>query len=128
MPTNRADDCPLCGAPEVGGEDGCRRIFESVLAKEYDNPAFGEVHLITVDAYALQHGDAHGPRSNPYHLVAVVRDRGVWSKSDNWDSRAAGLAGNAGSGPSVAGNTSYGQPRTGDSRGRGGGGERRRAR
>ncbi|MCY3800097.1 MAG: DUF5946 family protein [Chloroflexi bacterium] len=71
LATNHADDCPLCGAPEAGGEDGCRRIFESVLAKEYSDPAFGKVLLITVDAYALQHGDAHGPQSNAFHLVRL---------------------------------------------------------
>ncbi|MCY4109629.1 MAG: DUF5946 family protein [Chloroflexi bacterium] len=71
MAARRADDCPLCGAPEVGGENGCRRIFEGVLAKGYSDPAFGKVHLITVDAYALQHGDAHGPQSNAYHLVRL---------------------------------------------------------
>ena len=55
----------------MGGENGCRRIFEGVLAKGYSDPAFGKVHLITVDAYALQHGDAHGPQSNAYHLVRL---------------------------------------------------------
>jgi len=38
---------------------------------EYGDPARGVVHLLTVDAYALQHSEDHGPRSNAFHLLRL---------------------------------------------------------
>ncbi len=55
----------------MGGVDGCHRLFEEVLAKGYGDWVYGAVHLLTVDSYALQHGDSHVPRSNAYHLVRL---------------------------------------------------------
>ena len=37
------------------------------------DPAFGAVHLLTVDAYALQHAEDCGPRSNAFHLMRLCR-------------------------------------------------------
>lgn len=34
---------------------GCWRLFGDVLAREYSNAAYWEVHQLTVDAYAVQH-------------------------------------------------------------------------
>jgi hypothetical protein len=42
-----------------------------VLEREYSGAAFGEAHLFTVDAYALQHSEEHGPRSNAFHLMRL---------------------------------------------------------
>jgi hypothetical protein len=42
-----------------------------VSHREYTNPAFSETHLFTVDAYALQHAEEHGPRSNAFHLMRL---------------------------------------------------------
>jgi hypothetical protein len=44
-------------------------MFHTVLEREYRDAAFGEAHLFTVDAYALQHSEEHGPRSNAFHLM-----------------------------------------------------------
>jgi hypothetical protein len=46
-------------------------MFQAVLEREYSDAAFGEVHLFTVDAYALQHSEEHGPRSNAFHLMRL---------------------------------------------------------
>jgi hypothetical protein len=54
-----------------GGTAGCRKLFEELLALEYSDPAYGAVHLLAVDAYALQHSEEHGPRSNAYHLIRL---------------------------------------------------------
>ena len=54
-----------------GGTAGCRALFEQVLALEYSDPAYGAVHLLTVDAHALQHSEDHGPRSNAFHLIRL---------------------------------------------------------
>jgi hypothetical protein len=63
--------CTLCGARVVGGTAGCQKRYEAILTREYGDPAYGAVHLLSVDAYTLQHSEAHGPRSNAYHLVRL---------------------------------------------------------
>jgi hypothetical protein len=77
MPGPKIDDaqplapCTRCGAVVSGGTAGCLRLFQEVLALEYTDPAYGAVHLLTVDAYALQHSEDHGPRSNAFHLIRL---------------------------------------------------------
>ncbi|HLX64523.1 MAG TPA: DUF5946 family protein [Planctomycetota bacterium] len=63
--------CAMCGAPVPAGFERCRAVFEEVCAREYSDPAFQGVHLLTVDAYALQHSDECGPRSNAFHLMRL---------------------------------------------------------
>lgn len=46
-------------------------MFHAVLEREYSDADFGEAHLFTVDAYALQHSEEHGPRSNAFHLMRL---------------------------------------------------------
>jgi hypothetical protein len=46
-------------------------MFQAVLEREYGDPAFGEAHLFSVDAHALQHSEEHGPRSNAFHLMRL---------------------------------------------------------
>ncbi len=48
-----ADVCPECGA------SGCREKFESMLAREFQDPeVFGAVHHVTVICFNLQHPSA----------------------------------------------------------------------
>jgi hypothetical protein len=61
----------MCGAQWPDGFESCRAVFEEVCAREYSDPAFGAVHLLTVDAYCLQHSEEHGPRSNAFHLMRL---------------------------------------------------------
>lgn len=63
--------CTRCGAKVPGGTKGCRELFQEILVREYGDPAYGAVHLLTVDAYALQHSEDHGPRSNAVHLLRL---------------------------------------------------------
>ena len=63
--------CSCCGAVLLNGFDSCRAMFNAVLEREYSNPAFGEAHLFTVDAFALQHSEQCGPRSNAFHLMRL---------------------------------------------------------
>ena len=47
--------CPECGARlEVGST--CQSIFDSFLALEFSDPAYGEVHFVTVACFMIQHG------------------------------------------------------------------------
>src|SRR4051812_7787982 len=63
--------CPLCRATIPPGLESCTAAYEQVLSREYFDPAFGAVHLLTVDAYTLQHSEEHGPRSNAFHLMRL---------------------------------------------------------
>jgi len=67
------ETCACCGAAIPPEFDSCRAMFEAVLAREYADPACGAVHLLTVDAYVLQHPEEHGPRSNAFHLMRLCR-------------------------------------------------------
>jgi hypothetical protein len=47
--------CPECGAVYQEG-DSCQAIFDSFLVLEFSDPAYGEVHFLTVACYMVQHG------------------------------------------------------------------------
>jgi hypothetical protein len=76
--------CPGCGlvAPAIDraydrkfhASAECWATFEDVLAKEYENAVlFGQVHQLTVDAYAVQHaGGRHPDKSVCVHLVGLL--------------------------------------------------------
>ncbi len=59
----------------------CWSVFEEVLAVEFQNAVlFGQVHQLTVDAYAVQHaGGRHPDKSVCVHLVGLylMLERGV---------------------------------------------------
>jgi hypothetical protein len=59
----------------------CWSLFEEVLALEFQNAVlFGQVHQLTVDAYAVQHaGGRHPDKSVCIHLVGLhlMLERGV---------------------------------------------------
>jgi hypothetical protein len=49
------DRCPECGA--VLSEDtSCQEIFDSFLVLEFSNPEYGQVHMLTVACFMIQHG------------------------------------------------------------------------
>ena len=47
--------CPVCGAT-LGETAGCEEIFGELMALEYADPAYWEVHALTVATYMVQHG------------------------------------------------------------------------
>ena len=47
--------CPECGAA-LSGEASCQSIFDTFLVLEYTDPAYGEVHFLTVACFMIQHG------------------------------------------------------------------------
>jgi hypothetical protein len=47
--------CQECGASLHDASD-CQTIFDSLLVLEFSNPAFGEVHMLTVACFMIQHG------------------------------------------------------------------------
>lgn len=46
--------CPECGAQMEAGTT-CQSIFDSFLALEFSDPAYGEVHFATVACFMIQH-------------------------------------------------------------------------
>ena len=63
--------CTRCGAVVPGGTQGCQRLFQEILALEYSETAYGAIHLLSVDAYALRHCEDHRPRSNAIYLIRL---------------------------------------------------------
>jgi len=76
--------CPACGGeyPDIQGpvhrymtsSPGCWAVYGEILAREYNNPGFFEVHRLTVDAYAVQHPgstDRQSIQSVGVHLVRL---------------------------------------------------------
>ncbi len=51
MAGKKSSRCPECGARE----GTCTARFEEFLAREFQDPAYGAVHHLTVAAYMLQH-------------------------------------------------------------------------
>lgn len=63
--------CSQCGAMVPGGADGCFAQFATLNARAYADPAYGAVHLLCVDAHALQHLEDHDPQIVPFHLARL---------------------------------------------------------
>lgn len=63
--------CSRCGALLPGGDEGCWAAFHAILAREYSDPAYAAVNLLTVDAHALQHPEDHGVKNNAFHLLRL---------------------------------------------------------
>ncbi|HVC28123.1 MAG TPA: DUF5946 family protein [Gammaproteobacteria bacterium] len=52
---------------------GCWAIYGEVLAREYSDPAYFQVHKLTVDAYAVQHPGQPSPQSIQSVAVHLIR-------------------------------------------------------
>ena len=79
------EPCPGCGGqylpqavdethPYIGASPACWAAFGEVLAREFEDAAFGAVHRHTVDVYAIQHPGTDGRRqrqSVALHLIGV---------------------------------------------------------
>jgi len=76
--------CFSCGGefPDIDGpvhrymesSAGCWAVYGEVLAREYSDPSFFEVHRLTVDAYAVQHPgskDRQSIQSVGVHLIRL---------------------------------------------------------
>jgi hypothetical protein len=48
-----ADRCAQCGGLPVEGES-CESLFHACLAREYADPAYGEVRFLTVACFMIQ--------------------------------------------------------------------------
>lgn len=77
-------NCTGCGGefPEIEGpvhrymssSPGCWAAYGEILAREYSDPAYFEVHRLSVDAYAVQHPgstDRQSIQSVGLHLIRL---------------------------------------------------------
>ena len=71
-----ATDCPSCGAPSVGGLDGCRAEFDRLGEREFSDPDHFRTHRLTVDAYSLDAAD--------YERLAMEWARSAWAAWAAW--------------------------------------------
>ncbi len=55
METSTSHFCPECGATLTDGVS-CQEIFDSFLVLEFTDPTYGEVHMLTVACFMIQHG------------------------------------------------------------------------
>jgi len=75
--------CVGCGGlfPDVEGSThrymesspGCWLMYGEVLAREYSDPAYGEVNRLSVDAYAVQHPGQPSPQSIQSVALHLIR-------------------------------------------------------
>ena len=76
--------CFSCGGlyPDINGpvhrymksSPGCWSVYSEILAREYSDPRYFEVHRLTVDAYAVQHPgskDRQSIQSVGVHLIRL---------------------------------------------------------
>jgi hypothetical protein len=71
MTPEQVTRCGECGGVLPRGYESCNAVFDAVCALEYGDLDYGSVHLLTVDAYTLQHSAKRGPRSNAFHLMRL---------------------------------------------------------
>ncbi|MCA1556630.1 MAG: DUF5946 family protein, partial [Acidobacteria bacterium] len=67
------DICEDCGAVVAEGRAGCLKLFEEILAREFNDYRYGKIHRLTVDAYSLQHPDEYmrSGKSFAAHLTGM---------------------------------------------------------
>lgn len=97
--------CPSCGGifPDIEGpvhrymtsSPGCWAVYGEVLAREYSDPTYFEVHRLTVDAYAAQHPgstDRQSIQSVGVHLIrlCLFLEHGLTAEKANSAMLAAG--------------------------------------
>jgi hypothetical protein len=51
--------CTGCGLVIEGGREGCRAIFDEVIALHFSNASYFGVHRLFVDTYCMQHTEEY---------------------------------------------------------------------
>ena len=73
--------CAGCGLAIEGGERGCQRVMDELLARDFADPLYFRVHRLMVDTYSLQHPDRYcaSAKSLAAHLAGLcsIVERGA---------------------------------------------------
>jgi hypothetical protein len=51
--------CAGCGLLVEDDTDGCQRLFETLVGRDFSDVRYGRVHGLVVDCYCLQHPDRY---------------------------------------------------------------------
>ncbi len=71
--TDSAENCPFCGAPGVGGKDGCELHFDEIRYQMLTDIRIAAVHRLAFDAYCMQHVERYCVSAKSYaaHLIGL---------------------------------------------------------
>ena len=71
--TMNEERCPACGAPDVGGREGCQALYEAFGFQTYSDRRLAAVHLLSFDAYCMQHVETYCVSAKSYaaHLTRL---------------------------------------------------------
>jgi len=78
--------CDGCGLRVPGGTEGCRALFDELVARDFSHALYFRVHRLMVDVYSLQHPACYckSAKSLAAHLC------GLYSILEAGASRAVG--------------------------------------
>ncbi len=67
--------CEECGLEVEHGADGCRSIFERLIARDFSDALYFSVHRMVVDTYSLQHPERYcrSAKSLAAHLCGLCQ-------------------------------------------------------
>ena len=72
--------CAGCGLNIEGGTEGCQRLFEELVGRDFSDVRYGRLHGMLVDTYCLQHPDRYcvSGKSLAAHLcgLCLIMERG----------------------------------------------------
>ncbi|MCW5718572.1 MAG: hypothetical protein KIS68_12155 [Bauldia sp.] len=51
--------CAGCGLLVKDGTEGCQRLFETMVGRDFSDVRYGRIHGLVVDCYCLQHPDRY---------------------------------------------------------------------
>jgi hypothetical protein len=63
--------CQFCGSAVERGVAECIELLGELAGRVRHEKAYGEAHLFSVDAHALQHPEVHGRLNNHVHLLSL---------------------------------------------------------
>lgn len=63
--------CQFCGAAVEQGVEACLQLLTELFDRARVEKDYAQAHLFSVDAYALQHPELHGPLNNHVHLLSL---------------------------------------------------------
>ncbi len=66
-------NCPQCGAPDVGGLDGCGALYEQFTYQAMEHVSLASMLNLAFDAYCMQHVEKYGISAKSYcaHLTRL---------------------------------------------------------
>lgn len=88
----RGESCPCCGATVAGGEGGCQRLMDEIMARAASDTRYAGIYRLAFDAYCMQHVEKYGASAKSYaaHLTGLCcgverdGDRALYDAIPRW--------------------------------------------